>query len=143
MSIWLSYWDSHFELIVHRNFIPVFYSFLFSTCATSDLDRVNDFSDEDEEIDFSSGEYDPNNIAGNGSGNGAGANADRYACKRDLRKYRKLDQTENDGEVDDNTLGANPADSDSEFENMKIKGSRAKISHVSKIIFALLALLLK
>lgn len=110
------------------------------TCARTRrlADRVNDFSDEDEEIEFSSGEYDPNNIAGNGSGNGASANADRYACKRDLRKYRKLDQTENDGEADDNTLGANPADSDSEFENIKIKGSRAKISHVSDILPVLL-----
>lgn len=52
--------------------------------------------------------------------------------KRDLRKYRKIDQAENDGEVDDSALGANPGDSDSEFENLKVKGSsRAKISHVS------------
>lgn len=49
-----------------------------------------------------------------------------------MRKYRKIDQAENDGEVDDGTLGVNPADSDSEFENIKVKGSsRAKISHVS------------
>lgn len=105
------------------------------------IDRVNEFSDEDEEIEFSSGEYDPNNMAGNGSGSGAGVSGDHlsgydvkrgYACKRDLRKYRKIDQTENDGEVDDSVLGANPADSDSEFENIKVKGSsRAKISHVS------------
>lgn len=104
-------------------------------------DRVNEFSDEDEEIEFSSGEYDPNNMGGNGSGNGPGVSADHltgydakrgYAMKRDLRKYRKIDQAENDGEVDDGALGANPADSDSEFENIKVKGtSRAKISHVS------------
>lgn len=106
------------------------------------VDRVNEFSDEDEEIEFSSGEYDPNNIGGNGSGNGPGVSGDHhltgydakrdYAMKRDLRKYRKIDPTENDGEVDDGALGANPADSDSEFENLKVKGSsRAKISHVS------------
>lgn len=103
-------------------------------------DRVNEFSDEDEEIEFSSGEYDPNNIGGNGSGNGASGSGTRltgydakrgYACKRDLRKYRKIEQTENDGEVDDGTLGTNPVDSDSEFENLKDKGSRTKISQVN------------
>lgn len=103
-------------------------------------DRVNEFSDEDEEIEFSSGEYDPNNMGGNGSGNGQGVSGDHltgydakrgYAMKRDLRKYRKIDPPENDGEADDGALGANPADSDSEFENIKVKGSRAKISHVS------------
>lgn len=89
-------------------------------------DRANEFSDEDEEIEFSSGEYDPNNIGRSGGGNAG------YGCKRDMRKYRKIDQVENDGEVDDGTLGVNPADSDSEFENIKVKGSsRAKISHVS------------
>lgn len=103
------------------------------------VDRVNEFSDEDEEIEFSSGEYDPNNMGGNGSGNGPGVSGDHltgydakrdYAMKRDLRKYRKIDP--NDGEADDGALGANPADSDSEFENLKVKGSsRAKISHVS------------
>lgn len=97
------------------------------------LDRVNEFSDEDEENEFSSGEYDPNNIGGNGSNNGAaggdhltGYDAKR-GYKRDLRKYRKIDQTENDGEND----GANPVDSDSEFENLKEKGARVKISHVN------------
>lgn len=105
-----------------------------------EIDRVNEFSDEDEEIEFSSGEYDPNNIGGNGSGNGPGVSGDRltgydakrgYAMKRDLRKYRKIDQAENDGEADDGALGTNPGDSDSEFENIKVKGSsRAKISHV-------------
>lgn len=93
------------------------------------IDRGNEFSDEDEEIEFSSGEYDPNNMGGNGSNNGAGAS--EYDAKRgyarDIRKYRKIDQTENDGEND----GANPADSDSEFENIKEKGARAKISHVN------------
>lgn len=114
--------------------------FWLSIIAFAFLDRVNEFSDEDEEIEFSSGEYDPNNIGGNGSGNGPGVSTDHltgydakrdYAMKRDLRKYRKIDPTENDGEGDDGALGANPADSDSEFENLKVKGSsRGKISHV-------------
>lgn len=103
-------------------------------------DRVNEFSDEDEEIEFSSGEYDPNNIGGSGGRNGAGISGELsgydakrgYACKRDIRNYRKIEQTENDGEGDEGALGTNPADSDSEFENLKVKGSsRAKISHVS------------
>lgn len=105
-----------------------FFLFLFIA------DRANEFSDEDEEIEFSSGEYDPNNV-GSGSANGGhltGYDAKRgYACKRDMRKYRKIDQTENDGEAEDGALGTNPVDSDSEFENVKEKGSRAKISHVS------------
>lgn len=80
-------------------------------------------------------------MGGNGSANGPGVSGERltgydakrdYAMKRDLRKYRKIDQAENDGEGDDGALGANPADSDSEFEHLKVKGSsRAKISHVS------------
>ena len=91
-------------------------------------DRVNEFSDEDEEIEFSSGEYDGTN-AGSGL---TGYDAKRgYACKRDMRKFRKIDQTENDGEPEDGALGTNPVDSDSEFENIKDKGSRAKISRVS------------
>lgn len=88
-------------------------------------DRVNEFSDEDEEIEFSSGEYDGTN-AGAGL---TGYDAKRgYACKRDMRKFRKI---ENDG--DDGALGTNQGDSDSEFENIKDKGSRAKISRVSII----------
>lgn len=116
--------------------------FLFKFFLFVRIDRVNEFSDEDEEIEFSSGEYDPNNMGGNGSGNGPGISGDHltgydakrsYAMKRDLRKYRKTDQGENDGEVDDSALGTNPADSDSEFENIKVKGSsRAKISHVRR-----------
>lgn len=87
---------------------------------------MNEFSDEDEEIEFSSGEYDATN-AGAGL---TGYDAKRgYACKRDMRKYGKIDQGENDG--DDGALGSNPVDSDSEFENLKDKGSRAKISRVS------------
>lgn len=49
-----------------------------------------------------------------------------------MRKYRKLNrgQTENDPEQDDNALGSNQLDSDSELENLKEKGSRSKISRV-------------
>lgn len=46
-----------------------------------------------------------------------------------MRKYSKLDRSEND--ADDGALGTNPVDSDSEFENLKEKGSRSKISRVS------------
>lgn len=87
---------------------------------------MNEFSDEDEEIEFSSGEYDGTNPGAGLTGYDAKRG---YACKRDMRKYRKIDQGENDG--DDGALGSNPVDSDSEFENLKDKGSRAKISRVS------------
>lgn len=85
-------------------------------------DRTNEFSDEDEEIEFSSGEYDPNNMGANGVG---------YGCKHDLRKYRKNDQTENEGDAEDGAICTNPVDSDSEFEHLKEKGSRTKMSQVS------------
>lgn len=98
--------ESYFTFCVHR---LIFFLFRFHF-----TDRANEFSDEDEEIEFSSGEYDPNNVAGNGG----------Y-----MRKYRKIDQTENDGEAEDGALG-----SDSEFENLKEKGSRAKISQVNKLL---------
>lgn len=101
--------------------------YIQQTNLTIFTDRVNEFSDEDEEIEFSSGEYDGTN-AGAGL---TGYDAKRgYACKRDMRKFRKIDQGENDG--DDGALGTNQGDSDSEFENIKDKGSRAKISRVRK-----------
>lgn len=85
------------------------------------IDRVNEFSDEDEEGEFSSTEENYDNVGLTG-----------YATKRDMRKYSKLDRSEND--ADDGALGTNPVDSDSEFENLKEKGSRSKISRVSTII---------
>lgn len=95
-------------------------------------DRVNEFSDEDEEIEFSSGEYDGKYSGAGLTGLAGPYDAKRaYACERDMRKYRKIDQTENDG--DDGAMGTNPIDSDSEFENLKEKGSRAKISRVSEL----------
>lgn len=86
-------------------------------------DRVNEYSDEDEENEFSSTE---DNYDGNEGITGYDA---KYAdTKRDMRKYRKLDRHD----TDDAALcgGPNPVDSDSEFENIKEKGSRAKISRV-------------
>lgn len=118
-------------------------------------DRGNEYSDEDEENEFSSTEdpydghdgigltgYEPvtnkHNEYATGSGSG----------KRDvLRKYRKLDRRgdANGGGVVGGGGGgggagaavggvvAHPVDSDSEFENLKEKGSRAKISRVRYI----------
>lgn len=86
----------------------------------SDRGISNEYSDDDEEQDFSSGEDNDDGLSG-------------YAAKRDYaskRNYRKLERGENDNEGDDSNLGANQVDSDSEFENPK--GSRAnKISRVS------------
>lgn len=87
-------------------------------------DRGNEYSDEDEEQEFSSNEDNEDGLSG-------------YAAKRNYESkranYRKLERNnENDAEVDENNLGGNQGDSDSEFENMKVKGSRSnKMSRVS------------
>lgn len=53
-----------------------------------------------------------------------------------MRKYRKLERSEHgDGENDDGALGNNPVDTDSEFENIKDKGSRSKINRVCRKYF--------
>jgi hypothetical protein len=93
------------------------------------LDRGlgNEYSDEDEEQEFSSNEDNEDGLSGY-------AAKRNYASKRD--KYRKLERNENDGEADEN-LGGNQGDSDSDYE-VKEKGSRAnKISRVSLCITAL------
>lgn len=102
-------------------------NYLKQICISILSDRVNEYSDEDEENDFSSTEenYDNADVALTSYDGGK----QEYRTKRDLRKYRKLDRSEND--QDDGALGGNPADSDSEFENIKEKGSRNKISRVS------------
>lgn len=87
---------------------------------------MNEYSDEDEENEFSSGEQDDDGTDAGLTGYDAKRG---YAAKHDMRKYRKLERSENDG--DDGALCTNPVDSDSEFENLKDKGSRAKISRVS------------
>ncbi|XP_059609911.1 phosphofurin acidic cluster sorting protein 2-like isoform X1 [Phlebotomus argentipes] len=87
-------------------------------------DRVNEYSDEDEEGEFSSGEEndDP------GDGVLSGYDAKRGYAKRGSN-YRKLERSENDAETEDAPIGQNPGDSDSEFENLgKDKGNRAKMS---------------
>lgn len=83
------------------------------------IDRVNDYSDEDEDPDFSSGEENEDGLSGYAAKRG-------YAGKRG--NYRKIDRGENEEE---GPLGPNPVDSDSEFEIGKDKGSRTKMSRVS------------
>lgn len=81
----------------------------------------NEYSDEDEEQEFSSNEDNDDGLSGY-------AAKRNYASKRD--NYRKLERNENDAEADEN-LGGAQGDSDSDFE-VKVKGSRAnKMSRVS------------
>ncbi|XP_055586779.1 phosphofurin acidic cluster sorting protein 2 isoform X2 [Uranotaenia lowii] len=84
-------------------------------------DRVNEYSDEDEEQEFSSGDDNDDGLSGY-------AAKRNYAGKRD--PYKKFDRGDNDGEGDEgNLLPSNQVDSDSDFENLgKDKGSRAKMS---------------
>lgn len=85
----------------------------------------NEYSDEDEEQEFSSNEDNDDGLSGY-------AAKRNYASKRD--NYRKLERNENDPEVDEN-LGGAQGDSDSDFE-VKVKGSRAnKMSRVSFVNF--------
>lgn len=87
-------------------------------------DRVNEYSDEDEEQEFSSGDDNDDGLSGY-------AAKRNYAGKRD--PYKKFDRGDNDNEGDDgNLLPSNQVDSDSDFENLggKDKGSRAKMSRV-------------
>lgn len=90
------------------------------------VDRVNEYSDEDEEGEFSSNEDNDDGLTG--------YDAKRGYAKRGMGNYRKMGRTETEGEADD--LPNNPVDSDSEFENIpKDKGSRAKMSRVSFFFF--------
>lgn len=82
-------------------------------------DRVNEYSDEDEEQEFSSGDENDDGLSGY-------AAKRNYAGKRDA--YKKFDRGDNEGD-DGNLLPSNQVDSDSDFDNMgKDKGSRAKMS---------------
>ncbi|XP_073816381.1 phosphofurin acidic cluster sorting protein KrT95D isoform X2 [Musca autumnalis] len=103
-------------------------------------DRVAEYSDEDEEGEFSSGEFnDDLGIPG------YDPKRDYNPSKHDMRKYRKLQRSEIDDVV---ALGGpnNPVDSDSEFEMKDKSSSRAKISRTISLqqrnfkqkIFALL-----
>ncbi|XP_036324051.1 phosphofurin acidic cluster sorting protein 2 isoform X3 [Rhagoletis pomonella] len=85
-------------------------------------DRVAEYSDEDEEGEFSSGEF--NDEATDLGIPGYDPKRDYNPSKHDMRKYRKLQRSE----VEDVALGANPVDSDSEFEMKDKSSSRAKIS---------------
>uniref|UniRef100_A0A1I8MPP0 Uncharacterized protein n=1 Tax=Musca domestica TaxID=7370 RepID=A0A1I8MPP0_MUSDO len=87
--------------------------------------RVAEYSDEDEEGEFSSGEFnDDLGIPG------YDPKRDYNPSKHDMRKYRKLQRSEVEDVV---ALGGanNPVDSDSEFEMKDKSSSRAKISRVS------------
>ncbi|XP_049317791.1 phosphofurin acidic cluster sorting protein 2 [Bactrocera dorsalis] len=85
-------------------------------------DRVAEYSDEDEEGEFSSGEF--NDDAAELGIPGYDPKRDYNPSKHDMRKYRKLQRSE----VEDVALGTNPVDSDSEFEMKDKSSSRAKIS---------------
>ncbi|XP_058118102.1 phosphofurin acidic cluster sorting protein 2 [Anopheles ziemanni] len=83
-------------------------------------DRVNEYSDEDEEQEFSSGDENDEGLSGY-------AAKRNYAGKRD--SYKKFESGEQDGEQDDgNMLPSNQADSDSDFDNMGKEKSRGKMS---------------
>ncbi|XP_053670995.1 phosphofurin acidic cluster sorting protein 2 [Anopheles nili] len=83
-------------------------------------DRVNEYSDEDEEQEFSSGDENDEGLSGY-------AAKRNYAGKRD--SYKKFESGEQDGEPDDgNMLPSNQADSDSDFDNMGKEKSRGKMS---------------
>lgn len=87
-------------------------------------DRVNEYSDEDEEQEFSSGDENDEGLSGY-------AAKRNYAGKRD--SYKKFESGEQDGEQEDgNMLPSNQADSDSDFDNMGKEKSRGKMSRVSR-----------
>lgn len=86
-----------------------------------------EYSDEDEEGEFSSGEF--NDEANDLGIPGYDPKRDYNPTKHDMRKYRKLQRSEVEDVV---ALSANnPVDSDSEFEMKDKSSSRAKISRVS------------
>lgn len=97
------------------------------------LDRVAEFSDDDEEAEFSSGEF--NDEANDLGIPGYDPKRDYNPSKHDMRKYRKLQRSEVDDVVALSGVGGvgsnNPVDSDSEFEMKDKTSSRAKISRVS------------
>ncbi|XP_049532098.1 phosphofurin acidic cluster sorting protein 2 isoform X1 [Anopheles darlingi] len=83
-------------------------------------DRVNEYSDEDEEQEFSSGDENDEGLSG-----GYAAKRNYGGGKRDSYKKFETGEQEDDG----NLLPSNQADSDSDFDNMgKEKGSRGKMS---------------
>lgn len=103
--------------------VPFFFIYWPQLSSIVLIDRGigNEYSDEDEEQEFSSNEDNDDGLSGY-------AAKRNYASKRD--NYRKLERNENDGEADEN-LGGAQGDSDSDFE-VKVKGSRAnKMSRVS------------
>lgn len=87
-------------------------------------DRVNEYSDEDEEQEFSSGDENDEGLSG-----GYTTKRNYAGGKRDSYKKFEAGEQEDDG----NLLPSNQADSDSDFDNMgKEKGSRGKMSRVRR-----------
>jgi hypothetical protein len=106
----------------------IYYFLIFSSLflnVFSYIDRGNEFSDDDEEQDFSSNEDNDDGLSGY-------ASKRNYSSKRD--NYRKLGRNENDVEIEEN-LGGAQGDSDSDYEVKEKQGSRVnKISRVSFLI---------
>ncbi|XP_030369218.1 phosphofurin acidic cluster sorting protein 2 isoform X2 [Scaptodrosophila lebanonensis] len=88
-------------------------------------DRVAEYSDEEEEVEFSSGEFndDANEL-------GYDPKRDYNPAKHDMRKYRKLQRSgiEDIALVGHQHQHQHPVDSDSEFEMKDKSSSRAKFS---------------
>lgn len=94
-------------------------------------DRVAEYSDEDEEAEFSSGEF--NDESNELAITGYDQKRDYNPAKHDMRKYRNKLQRSGIGDIA--IVGhhphQHPVDSDSEFEMKDKSSSRAKFSRVS------------
>lgn len=92
-------------------------------------DRVAEYSDEDEEAEFSSGEF--NDESNELAITGYDQKRDYNPAKHDMRKYRN--KLQRSGIEDIAIVGhhPHPVDSDSEFEMKDKSSSRAKFSRVS------------
>lgn len=87
----------------------------------------NEYSDEDEEPDFSSNEDNDERL-------------DRYKRSYNGKRsnYCKMGLSQGDGDPDDGNLAKNEGDSDSELDNFgseRKKGGRAKFNRVSPLYF--------
>lgn len=109
-----------------------FFSHLYPSIYLIITDRGNEFSDDDEEQDFSSNEDNDDGLSGY-------ASKRNYSSKRD--NYRKLGRNENDVEIEEN-LGGAQGDSDSDYEVKDKEGSRVnKISRVSETLSIILIII--
>lgn len=101
-------------------------------CSCIQTDRVAEYSDEDEEAEFSSGEF--NDESNELAITGYDQKRDYNPAKHDMRKYRN--KLQRSGIADIAIVGHHPhqhhpVDSDSEFEMKDKSSSRAKFSRVS------------